>query len=175
MSKETLIAKFLNNHFELSNYVDSLNEIEFLLSANEKWNAGQQVKHVILCLIPIDQALFSKEYIEKKFGKADRASLDYDSIINNYKSALSNGGKAPERYLPAPVLFEDKQALNTEFKNLLISIENKLGNYSETELDTLVLPHPLMGMMTIRELLFLMTYHATHHLEQVKITLGLPS
>ncbi len=171
MNKETLIYQFINNHIELANHVDGLSEADFIINKNEKWNAAQQIKHVSLCLSPINQSLTSKTFIEQKFGKVNRLNLSYDQIIENYKKALAEGGKAPEKYLPTHHAFEDKQVLLDELHELLKSIKSKLTNYSEIELESLVLPHPLMGIITIKELFYLMSYHATHHLDQVKASL----
>jgi len=169
MTKEILIDHFLKNHFELTDYVNSLSESDFMFSMNNKWTAGQQIKHISLCLLPIDQALTSKDFLEKKFGKVDRPSLEYESVLSNYKSALESGGKAPEKFVPEKNSFLDKQELIKELKNLLHSITNKLENYAEIELDSFVLPHPLLGMMTLREFFYLMSFHGTHHLEQTKM------
>ena len=41
-------------------------------------------------------------------------------------------------------------------------------NTTEEELDTYLIPHPLIGKMTLRELLFFTVYHIGHHLKTIK-------
>ncbi len=167
MTKQELIERFFNNHKELVDYINSLSDDQFIYS-NGKWTAGQQLSHINLCLQPISQALASKEYIIQKFGEIDRDAMDYDQVIINYKSALEKGGKAPDRFVPEMVSVIDRNKLTTELTALLLKIKTQLSDYTDQELNTLILPHPLLGNMTIRELIYLMTHHATHHLRQTE-------
>ncbi len=170
-TKEELLARFYENHKELVDYVDALDEDAYLLSVNDKWTAGQQLAHVHLCLLPIHKALQSKEYIKEKFGALDRPTRSYDELIAFYKEGLNTGGKAPERYLPEAVAAENRAQVTEDLLQILATIQDQLGDYSEEELDALVLPHPFLGLLSLRELFFLMTYHATHHLRQVQVSL----
>ena len=43
-----------------------------------------------------------------------------------------------------------------------------IDNWTEEELDTYLIPHPLIGKMTLRELLFFTVYHIGHHLKTIK-------
>jgi hypothetical protein len=38
-----------------------------------------------------------------------------------------------------------------------------MDKFSEAQLDEYVLPHPILGKLTIREMLYFTIYHATHH------------
>jgi len=171
MTKQELIAKFRENHQELVDYIAALTQEQFSYSCNGKWTPGQQLNHVCLCLKPIAQALASKDFILQKFGKIDRPSLGYDAVIENYKTALAKGGKAPERFVPEKPDPEHKAELSAQMIALLQTIKQLVDQYTDEELDHLVLPHPLLGNLTIREMLFLMTYHATHHLRQTELNL----
>lgn len=163
MTREELTTEFYKNHQSFVHYINSLPEDKFVYSYNGKWTAGQQLSHIHLCLQPISQALASKEFILQKFGKIDRYLSGYDKIISDYKAGLEKGGKAPERFVPGPFDTNDKSKVSAEIIELLSIIQKQLECYTDNELDTLVLPHPILGMLTIREMFYLMTYHATHH------------
>lgn len=171
MKKTELVNNFYNNHKELIFYINALSHQKFMYTKSGKWTAGQQLEHIYLCLIPIRQALASKDFIHQKFGTIDRPVIERDVLINNYKTSLLNGGKAPERYVPGEVSIKQKKHQIEQLFDLLTQIKVELVDYSEVELDTLVLPHPLLGKLTIREMMYLMTYHAKHHLEQTKLNL----
>ncbi|MBA2407789.1 MAG: DinB family protein [Chitinophagales bacterium] len=166
MIKQELIEKFYYNHQELIHYINSLADDKFIFRQNGKWTAGQQLSHIYLCLKFISQAISSKGYIEQKFGKINRKNMYYDKVIDEYKLALESGGKAPEHFLPQQVDVNNKIELTDDLFELLKTIRQQLEGYSDIELDTFVLPHPLLGNLTIREMLYLMTYHATHHHKQ---------
>ena len=95
--------------------------------------------------------------------------MDYDNVIENYlKSTL----QAPQTFLPEHINPDQKAKIASDILDLLASIEHLLNDYSDEELDTLVLPHPLLGNLTLREMFYLMTYHATHHSKQTKQNLA---
>ena len=43
----------------------------------------------------------------------------------------------------------------------------RIPRWSEPALDRYRLPHPLLGQLTVREMLLFTVYHNVHHLEQV--------
>jgi hypothetical protein len=168
MTTQQLIDNFYENHKQLADYINSLPDDKFLHTANNKWTPGQQLAHVYLTLIPISQALGSKEYIRNKFGIIERPTMSYDQLIETYKKGLAAGGKAPEQYLPQDVTLEQRKEFAEKLLTILAAIQQQVATYSEEELDTLVLPHPFLGKLSLRELFYLMSYHPTHHLEQTK-------
>lgn len=172
MKTEELITQFVANHREAAAYICGLPEAEFIHSYNGKWTAGQQLLHLVLCVQPIAKALAAKEYIREKFGVQQREGMSYEQVLATYKEGLQKGGKAPERFLPEVVGYAQRQELAAEMETLLTTIQNLLGGYTETELDTLVMPHPFLGMLSIREMLGLMSYHPVHHMQQVRGYLG---
>jgi hypothetical protein len=168
MTSAALIEKFCKNHEEFSSYINSLSEADFMFVPNGKWAAGQQLEHVYLCVQPFTKAMASKIFIEQKFGKINRQIWSYEEVVARYTKALQDGGKAPDRFVPPMVELNKKTELTTALSETLKIIAQHWENYSEEELDTLLLPHPLLGNMTIREMFYLMSDHATHHLNQTK-------
>lgn len=163
-----LIANFNNTHQQFLQYMQALNDVEFSAAPANKWTPGQQLEHVYLCLKPLAQVLASKEFIQQKFGTINRPTANYDEVISNYKAALEKGGKAPDRFVPAAVEVTRKADLIKLTNQMLDTISSQLQTYTDTELDSLAIPHPLLGNLSIREMFHLMTYHATHHLNQTK-------
>lgn len=168
MTTKQLINQFVSNHQSAAEYICSLPDEDFERSANEKWSAGQQLAHLLLCIRPISQALSSPDYIREKFGLQTREAMDYDAVMAAYRTGLQNGGKAPERFVPPMVTISERETLHSELNEVLATIQQQLNTYSESDLDTLVLPHPFLGLLSIRELFYLMSYHPLHHLQQVK-------
>lgn len=175
MTKSALIETFCKNHKEFSSYINSLSDADFLFAAKDKWSAGQQLEHVYLCITPFTKALASKEFIEQKFGKVNRPTWSHKEVETFYTNALQNGGKAPERFVPTMVELNKKAELTNALNETLKTISQYWETFTEEELDTLMLPHPLLGNMTIREMFYLMADHATHHMNQTKKNLHIKS
>ncbi|MBC7848848.1 MAG: DinB family protein [Chitinophagaceae bacterium] len=166
--KKELVPNFLLTHQEIIEYVDALDETQFMRSEGGKWTAGQQICHLFLCLQTISNALVSKQSIVHKFGTLERSLMNYDQVVAIYKEGLANGGKAQDRFLPPPVSVDERFLVRNSVRGMLQLLQLQLQNFSDEELDTIVLPHPFLGRLSIRELIYLMTFHATHHLEQIR-------
>lgn len=54
-------------------------------------------------------------------------------------------------------------SLDKTFENLM----SATGRWREWQLDRLRLPHPALGNLTVREMLFFTIYHHAHHVENV--------
>ena len=171
MTKQELITAFIENHQQAVQYINRLEDRSFNYRYLDKWTAGQQLEHLLLTIIPFTKALSSKTFIMEKFGTIGRTVWDYETVLVNYsKSSL----KAPDQFLPK----EDFQSyhkgiITSEIMKHLDTIGGLLNTYSEEELDTLVLPHPLLGRLTIREMFYLMSYHPLHHQRQIENILEL--
>jgi hypothetical protein len=52
------------------------------------------------------------------------------------------------------------------------TLNKRLKKYSEASLDELILPHPLLGKLTLREMLYFTIYHAGHHHHLIETALS---
>lgn len=134
-----------------------------------KWSTGQQLKHLIKSVRPINKGLgLPKILLRFRFGFSNHTERDYDELVADYHIALEEGGKASKPYIPAKVSLEEKEELlyiYQQERNKLIKLLNK---WNERQLSSYVANHPLIGKLTIRELMFFTVYHNYHHLEQIK-------
>ena len=165
MTKQELIKTFYNNHQELIDYVNLLSDEQYTYSNNGKWTAEEQFHHVYLVISPFPKILSSKEFILQKFGIINRPTWDYDTVIENY---FKTSRQSPQQFLPEQLSLQHKTINTVDIEKVLQTIQQLLGQYTDTELDTLVIPNPLLVYLTIRETFFLMSYHATHHLKQAE-------
>lgn len=165
MQKQELIKCFIGNHQKVVQYINGLTDAEFTYAKEGKWTAGQQLEHILLTVSPFPNILNSKELIIKKFGIIDRPMWNYKTVLDKYfKTTL----KAPEPFLPQREVTADlKVEIINEISNNLKEIKEAFLKYSEKELDSLSLPHPLLGKLTIREMFYLMSYHPLHHQNQI--------
>ena len=61
----------------------------------------------------------------------------------------------------------DKEKICNDILSVNDSLCKKLKNYSEKELEVYILPHPLLGKLTLREMLYFNILHAEHHRNSV--------
>lgn len=135
-----------------------------MLSRNEKWTAGQQLDHIRLSVKPVNQALaMPKLGLKAMFGKANRPSKSYDELVTKYKLKLQEGGVATSRFIPTEVTIEQREKLIKSVNDVVGKLCKQLLDYSEKNLDELILPHPLLGKLTLREMMYFTIYHVVHH------------
>lgn len=137
-----------------------------------KWSAAVQLAHLSLCLEALSKALQLKEALAEKFGVIDRPLMSTMDLVKYYREQLAGGGKAPERFIPQVVTIADRDEWIGRVRAVTKSIKDDLLHFQEDDLDRLALPHPFLGKLSIREMMYLLTFHAPYHLAQVKYQLS---
>ncbi len=164
MTKNEISRQLHENHQAFIAMMLGFTEADFTKSTAEKWTPGQQLDHIRLSVKPLVSALAYPDFILRLlFGKANRDSKTYDQLIAKYKKALDNGGAASPRFVPKKVSFQQREPIATQLSALVRKLENRISGYPENKLDTLILPHPLLGKLTLREMLYFTNYHVIHH------------
>jgi hypothetical protein len=164
MTRQEIKNKLVLNHSIFADLIVSLNENDFLFSANGKWTAGQQLDHIVRSVGALKQGMLLPKFALKLIiGKANRPSKDYESLVAKYKTRLEAGGKAVGRFVPKPVSPANKEKLRTRLLNDVNRLCKSIDHYDEGQLDFYILPHPLLGKLTIREMMYFTIYHVKHH------------
>jgi hypothetical protein len=164
MNKFELIESMAENHNRFANYMNILTEEEYLFAMPEKWSAGQQLDHLVRSTNPLILAVRLPHFILPLiFGKANRPSKSYHELVEKYLQKINNGGKATGNYIPPQVGFDKKEKLIQQLNSNVAKINKGLNQFSEQELDECILPHPLLGKLTFREMIYFTIYHVDHH------------
>lgn len=168
MNISELQQKLKESHTQFVATIRNVSDDDFTKSINQKWTAGQQLEHIIKSVAPVNQAFALPGFLLKiLFGKANRPSRSYAQLVEKYQGKLSAGGYAPGRFAPAAVDLEQRELYLNKLEKLARSLSNRLQGFSEDQLEKLVLPHPLLGKLTLREMIYFTIYHAGHHENQV--------
>lgn len=172
MKIPALQQKLKEAHAHFITTIRSVTDDQFTKSNNQKWTAGQQIDHIIKSVSPVNKAFALPGFMLKmSFGKANRPSRSYDQLVEKYQAKLQLGGRAPGRFVPIPVGLQQREELIAKLDKLTISLSRRISGFSERKLDELILPHPLLGKLTLREMVYFTIYHAGHHEKQVMANL----
>lgn len=102
-------------------------------------------------------------------GKPNRPSRSYDELVERYRKKLSAGGRASGPYIPKPVAASrGKQKLLDQLGTAMHRMGLALNRHTEASLDNYLAPHPLLGKITLRELVYFTIYHCYHHLAGIE-------
>jgi hypothetical protein len=166
MTRQQITTRLNENHKVFIDYMNSLSEKDFMYAPKEKWTAGQQLEHILLSVKPLVQVLMLPNFaIKMWFGKSNRQGKTYDELIAKYKSKLQLGGRASGRFVPKPVIFQQRTKLAEAIIQLINKLDKQFNKFSDKDLDEMILPHPLLGKLTLREMMYFTIYHVEHHLE----------
>ncbi len=169
MNKQEIVKHLQNNHQNFIQLIESLNKEDFGKLVGEKWTPGQQAEHIFKSVNPVVLALKLPKFLLKLFFRTNnRKSKNYDELVNKYNQKLALGGKAKKKFIPKFIPFEHKEILIGKIKNTIERLCALTLKLDEKDLDIYLLPHPLLGKLTLREMLFFTIHHVTHHQESIQ-------
>ncbi len=168
MNKSEIKQTLAHYHADFIQLIVSLPLQQADLSPDGKWSPIQLLEHIIKSVSPVVLAFALPGFLLKLiFGKANRPSKSYDALVEKYNSKLSAGGKAPPGFVPEKSPGKQRE-LGQKLRKKIDSLCGRMDSFSEEELDFLILPHPLLGKLTLREMLYFTIHHVQHHQKQVK-------
>ena len=166
MDKVEIANLLEKKHQELFSWLEHQPKENWEKGPSEKWTTSQHIQHLVDSLQLLNNALSYPRFIIKyKFGICNRESRDYNTVVTNYQQKLlENKDKAAifNQKIKKPTLAE-RDHLLTRLQIQQKKLQYKTVHISEKNLDTLVLQHPLMGKMTVREIIMWTAYHTEHH------------
>lgn len=154
---------------ELVEWATGLTDENFFKSVNGKWSAGQQIEHLRKSSKPLVLALRLPGFVLGVFvGKANRPSRSYAEVKEKYKMKLQDKLVGPNRFYPDSDLKKSKQKIINDYLATSKKLMQVIPKWQEADLDKYILPHPLLGKVTVREMLFFTIYHTRHHYDNLK-------
>lgn len=168
-SKPEIISGLEESFEEVASCVEALSDRDFETAPQDKWAPGTQVLHLTRSAEPVNTALRLPRFVPALlFGKSRRPSNDFDWVVSQYRSSLEQGGEASGRYVPEAVPATQRASTIGAYRREKQRLVTALSKWSEEALDRYQLPHPLIGKLTVREILFFTVYHTRHHAESIR-------
>ena len=176
MNATSLKQELKNNHQLFIDFLLQLEESKILFKSNGKWSPIQNAEHISKSLLFMNLGLMTpKILIRLFFGSSHRTSISYEQTIDLYKQKLQKGAKSDKLYEPKNNY--NKQSIEKTIASLIKNSKKTvelIDNFSEKELDDLQIPHPILGKITLREILYFTIYHVTHHHNLSKQLIDIP-
>ncbi|MGH7695800.1 MAG: DinB family protein [Gemmatimonadaceae bacterium] len=144
----------------------------FFAPQGDKWSPAEHARHLWKSSAPLVVALKLPAWLLRlRFGRPKQASRTFLRLRDDYRQELATGGQAG-RFAPqregAPHDPEGRRAeIMTHWSVENARLVRVLGSWNEHRLDAVQLPHPLLGMLTVREMMAFTVYHTSHHLTLV--------
>ncbi len=172
MTQAKLVQALEARHNEVVDYFSSLPEATLLADTAPKWNPAQHLIHLTRSNSRIAQGFQARHALPNhKTGQ----SRSYETVHDTY---IANLAQAPSELLAkngAAVQIEagsSRDQILEAYRNAGNALRGGIQTWMEAELDSKAMPHPLLGLLSVREMLEFALYHDLHHLEGVRKTLG---
>lgn len=141
----------------------------FNVSKENKWTTAENISHLVSATKMTTIAFVLPKFLPVLlYGKPGHTSHSYLKIVENYEKKLEGGAKATGVYVPKKTNYEKEKLnnkLQAESEKLIRAIAEK---WSDDQLDHYQISHPILGLLTVRELAYFTIHHNAHHLETIK-------
>lgn len=147
----------------------SVEEHRFNVSKENKWTVAENIQHLVSATKITSLAFRLPKFIPLfLYGKPSRTSHGFGKVVENYQRKLDDGAKASGIYVPKKTDYDKSALLNKLSKEGKILVTAIADKWSDEQLDRYHIAHPILGLLTHRELAYFTLYHNGHHLSTIQ-------
>lgn len=162
---------------ESSAYLAAMPAPAFFAPQGDRWSPSEHTRHLTKSIGAVARGLGMPWIVLRfSFGAHAGASRDLATMIATYETALENplpvNPFAPEPRAAPADLEAGRTAILARFRGANAELRRAMRRWDERALDRLRLPHPLLGKLTLREMLLFTLLHNAHHLRLVASRAG---
>lgn len=138
----------------------------------DRWSPAEQVRHLTRSTYPLARGLDMPRFaLVLRFGVRLRSPRPYAEIAAQYTRHLAAGRAQAGRFGPG----QDDAALDDalrrrvmeRFRDAVSRLCAAVNRWPERALDRQRVRHPVLGGMSVREILFFTVFHTAHHGSQI--------
>lgn len=172
-TKNEIISDYEALWQEIAEMVSPLSAEQFTSKPKaETWSVAEEFDHIIKSASAVSSALKVWPFILKwKFGKPNRPIRNYELIHTKFTNALASvnvKAKAPAKFKSEDNKVFNKKEMLSHWNSTLAKFDQRINKWSDKNLDKVLLPHPLLGKMMVREMLYFTHIHTSHHVVSLK-------
>lgn len=173
MTGPELIAALERQTAETERFLGTLSTDVFLAPQGDAWSPAEHVRHLLKSIAPVVRALgLPRPLLGLLFGVARTESRSFEKMRTDYLETLSRGGTAGKFTPSKEVVPDDREAYRrrvmASFRTVSEDLARAVALWDERALSRYRLPHPLLGKLTVREMLLFTLYHGEHHVSRVR-------
>jgi hypothetical protein len=160
-------------HEESVTYWQSFATPEFLAAIGTAWSPADNVRHLTKSVQAVSGGLRVPRWVLWLAFRSGRGtSRSYGEVRETYRARLARGASAgkfaPAPRPPAVDPEAERTRVMTRHANSIDELVSLVARWPENALDRRRLPHPLLGPLTVREMLLFTVYHNRHHVDVVR-------
>ena len=167
-SRNAIVSALRQLERDSTAYWNALPLDEFLAPLGTGWSPEENVRHLTTSVNGVARAMRLPRVVPRLlFGLARTASRTFGEMRAAYHQVLRAGGRAG-RYAPTRVEITGdrehyRRHLMQRHQKAVADLCSCVLEWDESALDRYRFPHPLLGKLTVREMLLFTLYHNQHH------------
>ena len=170
-TREGLRDSLRDQQEEIAVFVDRFSVEELFADQGEHWSPAGHLRHLNKSVRAVARGLDQGKVVLLAFGRSKSGSRAYDEVVEVYHQALAAGGTAgpfgPSSKTPDLSPEEWRLQIMDHWRDSGERLRRAILKWSEKELDRYRLPHPLIGKLTLREMVYFTLYHNAHHARRI--------
>lgn len=170
MDRAEILDALSRSELDVASFFESLPAEELALRVGEAWTAAEHLQHLCIAVAGLARGFAAPRWLLRlRFRSARRPSRSYPILRDDYRERLERGARATGAFVPVrqdmkgEEIAEARARMLVKWKRVNVRLREAVERWSEAELDRIRLPHPILGLITAREMLFFAIYHAGHH------------
>ncbi len=166
------IAALRNDGSRVAAFFRGVPEPRFFAGGDADWGPAHHVEHLALAHTTVARGLRAGSRLP---AHASGVSRSYAQVRDAYRATLAATPPSFLRANPfAPTVHTGSgaRAVVQRYEDAHALLCAAADSWSETELDARAVSHPLLGPLSMREMLYFMLYHDAHHAAVVAAKLG---
>lgn len=145
----------------------------FFALQGKAWSPAEHIRHLRKSSAPLVMALKIPPFLLRlRFGGHAGPSRRFAEIRDRYRGELTAGATAG-RFTPRPESApanpaDRRREIMNSWIAVTVDLTGAMAGWSEAAVDRHQLPHPILGTVTVREMLAFTVYHTAHHLCRIE-------
>lgn len=169
-TRDEIVAALAFRRDQLLTHLHAFDDESFMAGTTEAWGPAQHTAHLTLGHRRVAKLLRAP----KDLPRATFAPRGYDATRDAYLDKLAT--------VPAELLASNSKSgelpsgatrlsLIEGYQKAASALIEAASGWDEEPLDTIGFPHPILGVLPVRDMLLFMLYHDLHHLNGMRGTL----
>lgn len=164
MDRAALIVALQKHHGALVQVVGTMTAAELEHAPTGKWNPLQHMEHVVRSARGVALGMRLPAWLLRLvIGRPNRTGRTYDGLVQRYRERLQQGGRATGVFVPPLRRAGEQERICARLRSQVDQLCARIDAWDEADLDRTLMPHPLLGKVTVREMLYFTLYHVQHH------------
>jgi hypothetical protein len=175
LTRDDLAATLAAAEVDVANFFRSLSPDELVLRVESAWTAAEQLAHLNTTVSAVAKGFAASRLLLRiRYGRARSPGRGHIALRDHYRTLLARGGRANGPFVPARLdlapaqIEEHRESLLARWGRVNARLQKALESWDDKHLDTIRLPHPLLGKISAREMIYFTVYHSEHHVIATK-------